>query len=93
LTTGGTISFSKRPFLYVVRFRVSVGRHPSLFLTFSCLLVSFRVSFYAVVCECYDTSLFTSRSPTDKNTKHAQMTYTCGHILRNNTNSTNANQR
>ena len=28
---------------------------------------------------------FTSRSPTDKNTKHAQMTYTCGHILRNNT--------
>jgi hypothetical protein len=38
-------------------------------------------------------TLFTSRSPTDKNTKHAQMTYTCGHILRNNTNSTNANQR
>ena len=36
---------------------------------------------------------FTSRSPTDKNTKHAQMTYTCGHILRNNANSTNANQR
>jgi hypothetical protein len=36
---------------------------------------------------------FTSRSPTDKNIKHAQMTYTCGHILRNNTNSTNANQR
>ena len=32
-------------------------------------------------------------SPTDKNTKHAQMPYTCGHILRNNTNSTNANQR
>ena len=28
-----------------------------------------------------------TRSPTDKNTKHAQMTYTCGHILRNNTNS------
>jgi len=24
-----------------------------------------------------------------QNTKHAQMTYTCGHILRNNTNSTN----
>jgi hypothetical protein len=37
--------------------------------------------------------LYTSRSPTDKNTKHAQMTYTCGHILRNNTNSTNADQR
>ena len=37
--------------------------------------------------------LFTSRSPTDKNTKHAQMTYTCGHILCNNTNSMNANQR
>jgi len=36
---------------------------------------------------------FTSRSPTDKNTKHTQMTYTCGHILCNNTNSTNANQR
>jgi hypothetical protein len=37
---------------------------------------------------------FTSRAPrTDKNTKHSQMTYTCGHILRNNTNSTNANQR
>ena len=33
------------------------------------------------------------RSPTDKNTKHTQMIYTCGHILRNNTNSTNANQR
>ena len=26
--------------------------------------------------------------PTDKNTKHAQMTYNYGHILRNNTNST-----
>ena len=36
---------------------------------------------------------FTSRWPTDKNTKHAQMTYTCGHILCNNTNSMNANQR
>jgi len=35
----------------------------------------------------------TSRSATDKNTKHTQMIYTCGHILRNNTNSTNANQR
>jgi len=35
----------------------------------------------------------TRRSPTDKNTKHTQMTYTCGHILRNNTKSTNANQR
>jgi len=33
------------------------------------------------------------RSSTDKNTKHTQMTYTCGHIMRNNTNSTNANQR
>jgi hypothetical protein len=33
-----------------------------------------------------------NRSPTDKNTKHTQMTYTCGHILCNNTNSTNANQ-
>jgi len=37
--------------------------------------------------------LKTTRSPTDKNTKHAQMTYTCDHILRINTNSTNANQR
>jgi len=37
--------------------------------------------------------LLVNRSPTDKNTKHTQMTYTCGHILRNNTNSTNANQR
>jgi len=36
---------------------------------------------------------FTSRSPTEKNTKHTQMTYTCSHILLNNTNSTNANQR
>ena len=36
---------------------------------------------------------YDSRSPTDKNTKHTQMTYTCGHILRDNTNSTNANQR
>jgi len=44
----------------------------------SCLLV---------ICLC------TSRSPTDKNTKHAQMTYTCGHILHNNTNSTNSYQR
>jgi hypothetical protein len=35
----------------------------------------------------------TSITPTDKNTKHAQMTYKCGHILHNNTNSTNANQR
>jgi len=33
------------------------------------------------------------KSPTDKNTKHAQTTYTCGHILHNNTHSTNANQR
>jgi hypothetical protein len=39
------------------------------------------------------TKQFTSRSPTDKNTEHTQMTYTSGHILRNNTNSTNANQR
>jgi len=39
------------------------------------------------------TKQFTSRSPTDKNTKHAQMTYTCGHTLRNNTDSTNANQQ
>ena len=39
------------------------------------------------------TKQFTSRSPTDKNTKHTQMTYTCGHILRNNTNSMNADQR
>jgi len=49
------------------------------------------------VCRCRLTSLlvicFTSRLPTDKNTKHTQMTYRCGHILRNNTNSTNANQR
>jgi hypothetical protein len=29
---------------------------------------------------------FTSRSPMDKNAKHTQMTYTCGHILRNNSN-------
>jgi hypothetical protein len=40
-----------------------------------------------------DLQEFTSRSPTDKNTKYTQMKYTCGHILRNNTNSTNANQR
>ena len=46
----------------------------------SCLLVILSVG---------DLLVFTSRSPTDKNTKHAQMTYTCGHILRNNTNSTN----
>jgi hypothetical protein len=38
-------------------------------------------------------SQFTNRSPTDKNTKHTQMTYTSGHILCKNTNSTNANQR
>jgi len=34
-----------------------------------------------------------SRSPIEKNTKPTQMTYTCGHILCNNTNSTNENQR
>ena len=43
-----------------------------------------------VWCSCL---LVICTSPTDKNIKHAQMTYTCGHILRNNTNSTNANQR
>ena len=43
-----------------------------------------------VWCSCL---LVICRSPTDKNIKHAQMTYTCGHILRNNTNSTNENQR
>jgi hypothetical protein len=51
-------------------------------------LVTLRV--YTI---CLKHIVFTSRSPTDKNTKHAQMTYTCGHILRNNTNSTIANQR
>jgi hypothetical protein len=30
---------------------------------------------------------------TDNNAKHTHMTYTCGHMLRNNTNSMNANQR
>jgi len=50
-TGGVTISFSKRTLLYVVSLRVSVGRQPSLFLTFSWLLVSFRVSFHAVMCE------------------------------------------
>src|SRR5215475_12387088 len=40
----------------------------------SCLLV---------ICLCLWVYLY--RSPTDKNTKHTQMTYTCGHILRNNT--------
>jgi hypothetical protein len=34
-----------------------------------------------------------SLSPKGKNTKHTQMIYICGHILRDNTNSTNANQR
>ena len=52
------------------------------------------MSSVCVWCSCLSViCLFTSRSPTDKNTKHAQMTYTCGHILPNNTNSTNANQR
>jgi hypothetical protein len=33
-----------------------------------------------VWCSCLGViCLFTSRSPTDKNTKHAQMTYTCNH--------------
>jgi hypothetical protein len=36
---------------------------------------------------------FTSRSPADKNTKQAQLTHTCGHILPHNTKSTNTNQR
>jgi hypothetical protein len=39
------------------------------------------------------TKQFTSRSPIDKNNKYAQMTYTCGHILCDNTNPTNTNQR
>jgi len=35
------------------------------------------------VCSCLLViCLFTSRSTTDKNTKHPRMTYTCGHILR-----------
>jgi len=46
----------------------------------SCLLV---------ICLCE----FTSRLLTEKNTKHAQISYTCGHIPRNNTNSTKANQQ
>ena len=53
------------------------------------------LSSYYTVCRrtCMSSvCVFTSRSPTDKNTKHTQMTYTCGHILCN-TNSTNANQR
>jgi hypothetical protein len=50
----------------------------------SCLLV---------ICSWTVHKQITSRSPTDKNTKHTQMTYTCGHVPRNNTNSTNANQR
>jgi len=52
------------------------------------------ISSVCVWCSCLLViCLFTNRSPTDKNTKHTQMPYTCGHILRNNTNSTNANQR
>jgi len=50
-----------------------------------------------VICACLVflsvADLLVNRSPTDKNTKHAQMTHTCGHIPRNKTNSTNANQQ
>jgi len=46
-----------------------------------------------VWCSCLLVICLGSSSPTDKNTKHAQITYTCGHILRNNTNTTNANQQ
>ena len=53
-------------------------------------LLSLSLYYYAV---CGRMCVSASRSPTDKNTKHTQMTYTCGHILHNNTNSTKANQR
>jgi len=50
-----------------------------------------------VICPClvflFVGELLTSRSPTNKNTKHAQVTYTCDYILCNSRNSTNANQR
>jgi len=43
------------------------------------------VSSVHVWCSCLLVICLPSRSPTDKNTKHAQITYTCGHIPRNNT--------
>jgi hypothetical protein len=48
---------------------------------------------YLVFSSVGDLLVITSRSPTDKNTKHAQMTYTFSHILRNNINSMNASRQ
>ena len=60
-----------------------------MFCTYCHILLWCFAHFRCMLYSCW----LRSRSPTDKNTKHTQMTYTCGHILRNNTNSTNANQR
>jgi len=73
---------------------------PLLFLPLICVHWVFIITPYVAACVCH-LCVFgvlvcwwsaCELSPTDKNTKHTQMTYTCGHILRNNTNSTNANQ-
>ena len=78
-----------------------------LFLPLICVRWVCIITQYVAACVCHlcvfsvlvcwwaacELEQITSRPPTDKNTKHTQMTYTCGHILRNNTNSTNANQR
>jgi hypothetical protein len=74
--------------LICVRWVCIIGQYVAACVCHVCVCV-----FGVLVCWWSACELFTSRSPTDKNTKHAQMTYTCGYILRNNTNSTNANQR
>jgi len=77
---------------------------PLLFLPLICVRWFCIITEYVAACVCHlcvfgvlvcwwSACEFTSKSPTDKNTKHTQITHTCEHILRNNTNSTNANQR
>jgi len=71
-------SFSKRTLVLVLNLRGLIGRRPSLFFTVSCLLVSFRALFHAVVCECYDTSHWTVLSVNAiPNTLHALCSRGC----------------
>jgi len=64
---------------------------PLLFLPLICVRWVRIITQYVAACVCH-LCAFGVLVWTDKNTKHTHMTYTCGHILRNNTNSTNANQ-
>jgi hypothetical protein len=52
----------------------------------SMCMSSVRVWYSSLLVIClWTVKQSTSRSPTDKNTKHEQMIYTCGHMLCNNT--------